>query len=81
MTERKERSTGINKQIIEKLDMLGEQVGILSEAIVGDTKQIGLLERVRNLEQWVSTEKKLIYIVIGVIITDIVTRLWSLIAP
>lgn len=81
MTERKERSTGINKQIIDKLDMLGEQVGILSEAIVGDTKQIGLLERVRNLEQWVSTEKKLIYIVIGVIITDIVTRIWSLIAP
>jgi len=80
MAERKS-TAGINKQIIDKLDMLGEQVGILSEAIVGDTKQIGLLERVRNLEQWVSTEKKLIYIVIGVIITDIVTRLWSLISP
>jgi len=80
MAERKS-TAGINKQIIDKLDMLGEQVGILSEAIVGDTKQIGLLERVRNLEQWVSTEKKLTYIVIGVIITDIVTRFWSLITP
>lgn len=74
-----ERKTGSQQQILDKLDKLNGKVDTLSMAIVGDTKEIGLLERVRNLEQWVASEKKLIYIIVGVILTDILTRIWGLI--
>lgn len=84
MAERKStgsKQTESQQQILEKLDALGTKVDTLSNAIVGDVKEIGLMERVRNLEQWVASEKKLIYIIVGVILTDIITRIWSLIAP
>ena len=75
-TQKKVSSTG-NQQILDKLDSLGEKVDTLSRSITGDTKEIGLLERVRNLEQWVSNEKKLIYIIVSGIIIDIGARLWD----
>jgi len=78
MADRKVRVTG-NKQILDKLDTLGDKVDLLNSSIIGDTKEVGLLERVRNLEQWVASEKKLIYLIASGLLLDIVFRLWDLI--
>ncbi len=78
MADRKVRVTG-NKQILDKLDTLGDKVDLLNSSIIGDTKEVGLLERVRNLEQWVASEKKLIYLIVSGLLLDIVFRLWDLI--
>lgn len=80
MAERKATPTG-NKQILQKLEALDKKVTDLTAAFIGDVEQEkpGLFERVRKLEDWVASEKKLIYIIVGVIIVDIVSRLWALV--
>jgi len=80
MAERKAQPTG-NKQILQKLIELDEKVTYLTAAFIGDVEheKPGLFERVRRLEDWVASEKKLIYIIVGVIIVDIVSRLWALV--
>lgn len=80
MAERKAQPTG-NKQILAKLEALDKKVTDLTAAFIGDVEQEkpGLFERVRKLEDWVASEKKLIYIIVGVIIVDIVSRLWALV--
>ena len=80
MAERKPAAGG-NKQILAGLAELKKEVNILTVAFIGNVEEgrPGLFERVRNLEEWVSNEKKLIYMIVGIIIADIVTRLWSLV--
>ena len=80
MAERKIVNTS-NKQILKKLEELDNKVTTLTTAFLGDVEQEkpGLFERVRKLEDWVASEKKLIYIIVGVIIVDIVSRLWALV--
>ena len=69
-----------NTQILEKLESLDKKFSTLNDALIGtaESNTPGLMERVRKLEEWVANEKKLIYLIVGIIITDIVTRLWSL---
>ena len=80
MAERKAATTS-NKQILQKLESLDKKVTELTAAFIGDVEQEkpGLFERVRKLEDWVASEKKLIYIIVSVIIIDIVSRLWALV--
>ena len=80
MATTKKVSNTSNKQIIEALDNLDKKFSTLNDALIGTTEndKPGLMERVRKLEEWVANEKKLIYLIVGIIITDIVTRLWSL---
>lgn len=80
MAERKVSTTS-NKQILAKLESLDKKVTDLTAAFIGDVEQEkpGLFERVRKLEDWVASEKKLIYIIVSVIIIDIVSRLWALV--
>ena len=80
MAERKAATTS-NKQILQKLESLDKKVTDLTAAFIGDVEQEkpGLFERVRKLEDWVASEKKLIYIIVSVIIIDIVSRLWALV--
>lgn len=80
MAERKAVGTG-NKQILQKLKELDDKVTILTTSFLGDIEQEkpGLFERVRKLEDWVASEKKLIYLIVSVIIVDIVSRVWALV--
>ena len=80
MTERKSTSTS-NQQILQKLESLDKKVSELTAAFIGDVDQEkpGLFERVRRLEDWVASEKKLIYLIVSVIIVDIVSRVWTLV--
>ena len=80
MAERKAASTS-NKQILVKLESLDKKVTDLTAAFIGDVEQEkpGLFERVRKLEDWVASEKKLIYLIVSVIIVDIVSRVWALV--
>ena len=80
MAERKAATTS-NKQILQKLESLDKKVTELTAAFIGDVEQEkpGLFERVRKLEDWFASEKKLIYIIVSVIIIDIVSRLWALV--
>ena len=74
-------SNNSNKQILAGLAELRKEVNTLTVAFIGNVEEgrPGLFERVRNLEEWVSNEKKLIYMIVGIIITDVVTHLWALI--
>ncbi len=80
MAERKAAVTS-NKQILQKLESLDKKVTELTAAFIGDVEQEkpGLFERVRKLEDWVASEKKLIYLIVSVIIVDIVSRVWALV--
>ena len=80
MAERKVAGTS-NKQILAKLESLDKKVTDLTAAFIGDVEQEkpGLFERVRKLEDWVASEKKLIYLIVSVIIVDIVSRVWALV--
>lgn len=80
MAERKVTTTS-NKQILAKLEKLDENVTNLTSAIIGDVEKErpGLFERVRKLEDWVASEKKLIYLIVSVIVVDIVSRIWALV--
>lgn len=77
MPERKQNS---NTEILEKLESLDKKVTNLSNVMIGNAEEDkpGVLERVRKLEDWVTNEKRLIYIIVAIIISDVVTRLWSL---
>lgn len=81
MTERKSTGTSNTKQILDKLESLDKKVTTLTTVMIGSAEEDkpGLLERVRKLEDWVASEKKLIFLIVGVIITDIVTHLWALV--
>lgn len=76
----KKVSTG-NTQILEKLDALDKKFNTLNDALIGtaESDKPGLIERVRKLEEWVTNEKKLIYLIVSGLVIDIVARLWSLI--
>ena len=80
MAERKVTTTS-NKQILQKLESLDKKVTDLTAAFIGDVEQEkpGLFERVRKLEDWVASEKKLTYLIVSVIIVDIVSRVWALV--
>lgn len=80
MAERKSTPTS-NKQILAKLDSLEKKVTEFTTAFLGDVEKEkpGLFERVRKLEDWVASEKKLIYLIVSVIIVDIVSRVWALV--
>ena len=80
MAERKV-TTKSNKQILQKLESLDKKVTDLTAAFIGDVEQEkpGLFERVRKLEDWVASEKKLTYLIVSVIIVDIVSRVWALV--
>jgi hypothetical protein len=82
MAERKASSTGTNKQILEAIKSLDDKVTTIKVVLDGTAEQDkpGLMERVRKLEQWVESEKKLTWLIVSIIIADIVTRLWSFIA-
>ena len=80
MAERKVTTTS-NKQILQKLESLDKKVTDLTAAFIGDVEQEkpGLFERVRKLEDWVASEKKLTYLIVSVIVVDIVSRIWALV--
>ena len=80
MAERKVTTTS-NKQILQKLESLDKKVTDLTAAFIGDVEQEkpGLFERVRKLEDWVASEKKLTYLIVSVIVVDIVARIWALV--
>lgn len=83
-----ERKTNAQIEILKQLKELKETAQI-TRAEVGDINTIltgaakdekpGLMERVRNIENWIASEKKLMFLIVGVIIVDIVTRLWNLV--
>ncbi len=76
MTPRK--ATNTNKEILDAVNKLDEKINvILYGSAEGNTP--GIMERLRKLEDWVASEKRLMYLIIAIILTDIVTRLWGLI--
>jgi hypothetical protein len=81
MAERK-AGAGTNKQILDAIKSLDDKVTTIKVVLDGTAEQDkpGLMERVRKLEQWVESEKKLTWLIVSIIIADIVTRLWSFIA-
>ena len=80
MPTQKKVSSG-NTQILEKLDALDKKFNTLNDALIGtaESDKPGLMERVRKLEEWVTNEKKLIYLIVSGLVIDIVSRLWTLI--
>lgn len=80
MPIQKKASSG-NTQILEKLDALDKKFNTLNDALIGtaESDKPGLMERVRKLEEWVTNEKKLIYLIVSGLVIDIVSRLWTLI--
>lgn len=80
MPIQKKASSG-NTQILEKLDALDKKFNTLHDALIGtaESDKPGLMERVRKLEEWVTNEKKLIYLIVSGLVIDIVSRLWTLI--
>lgn len=80
MPTQKKASSG-NTQILEKLDALDKKFNTLNDALIGtaESDKPGLMERVRKLEEWVTNEKKLIYLIVSGLVIDIVSRLWTLI--
>lgn len=78
----KKPTTNSNAQILEAFHALDEKVTRLLNVLIGNAEEDkpGIMERVRKLEEWVANEKRLIYIIVVVIVTDIVMRLWALIA-
>lgn len=70
-----------NSQILEKLENLDKKFTVLNDALIGtaENDKPGLMERVRKLEEWVASEKKLIYLIVSGIVIDIAARVWSLI--
>lgn len=79
-TERKSSSVS-NKQVLEKLNQLDKKVTDLTAAFIGNVEEEkpGLFERVRKLEDWVASEKKLIFLIVSAITVDIFMRLWNLV--
>lgn len=74
-----ERKAPQNKQILDAIEKLDNKLNLV---LYGDasTNTPGIMERLRKLEDWVNSEKKLIYLIVGIIITDIVTRVLALLA-
>jgi hypothetical protein len=81
MEEKRKARTTNQTQILSAIQSVDEKVIRLNNILIGnvDEDKPGLMERVRKLEEWVANEKKLIYLIVAIIITDIVTRLWTLI--
>ena len=81
MEEKRKARTTNQTQILSAIQSVDEKVIRLNNILIGnvDEDKPGLMERVRKLEEWVANEKKLIYLIVTIIITDIVTRLWTLI--
>lgn len=76
MAQRK--TTNTNKEILDAVNKVEEKLNvILYGSAEGNTP--GIMERLRKLEDWVGSEKRLIYLIVAIILTDIVTRLWGLI--
>ena len=75
------RKVNDNKEILEALKQLDTKVTTINTVLSGSAEEDkpGLMERVRILEAWVSIEKRLVFIIVGVIVTDIITRLWAVI--
>lgn len=59
---------------------ISKDTAIIKKCIVGDIDQDrpGLAERVRKLEEWVSGQKKMYYLVVTVFITQIIGWLFVL---
>lgn len=81
MTVEKRQSARKNNEVMEAFQKLDDKVTKLLNILIGNAEEDkpGLMERVRKLEEWVASEKRLIYLIVGIIITDIVTRVFSLI--
>lgn len=81
MESQKRQATNRNKEVMEAFKALDDKVTKLLNILIGNAEEDkpGLMERVRKLEEWVASEKRLIYLIVGIIITDIVTRVFSLI--
>lgn len=74
-----ERKVTNNKQILDAIQKLDDKINLV---LYGDASNNtpGIMERLRRVEDWVNSEKKLIYLIVGIIITDILTRVLALLA-
>ena len=59
----------------ERHDEMMGQISIIRTALVGTEDKVGYFERVRNLESWTSSQKKMYWVLGSAIGLDIVTRL------
>lgn len=81
-----ERISASEKRLMEKLDELtgqmreqAEQIKQLNNALAGSDREPGFFERVRRLEGWTESQKRAAWLVGGLIVTDIGTRILAFI--
>ena len=68
-------------ELVEAVNRLEKSVNEIKDVLIGTTSddKPGILERLRRLEAWQESEKKFAWIISGIIIGDVVMRLWGLI--
>jgi hypothetical protein len=69
------------REILATLKKLESSVQKVETLLTGDLNEDrpGLVERVRKLEDWVKSEKGLVYAIMFVILADFVMRIWGLV--
>jgi len=70
----------LDTHITENVE-LGKKTESMYKLFVTGNGQASFQERLRNNEKWISGEKKYFCIVTGIIIGDIVIRVWDKIYP
>ena len=73
------RKPNEKQQILDAIQKLDDKINLVLYGDAGNNTP-GLMERVRKLEEWANSEKRLVYLIVGIIIADVVSRLWALIA-
>ena len=82
------KKVGTNREILDQLALINAKVTVTDEKVTSirtvldgaaEQDKPGLMERVRQLEKLAESIKRLMWIIVGIILTDVVTRLWSII--
>lgn len=68
-----------NKEILQEVKSVKDMVTTITSVLIGNVQddKPGLLERVRNIEQWIDNQKKLIYSISFIILADLIMRIWN----
>lgn len=80
-TERRMATIEQNREILTELKSVKDMVSTINSVLIGEVRddKPGLLERVRKIEQWIDSEKKLIYSISFIIFADVIMRIWAVV--
>jgi hypothetical protein len=59
----------------------GRKTAEMYKVLVTGNGVPSLQERTRGIENWIGTEKKIVWFIGAIVAADVVTRLWALITP